>query len=683
MPPRKTVRSTRSRSCGRLPSEGLSETSSHAHDDDFEGGNCLSPTHNTPLPSKQDSEKVSRASNLPRSSKNIINADTLNNNKSENQEKNGISTVSHIVSETEIPTSTTEHASTVVLSDNRATVSVSDQEQLDGLTVILNDNRATDSASGQEKLGIEKEKEKEREEREHEEKDSLPPSKPDDPWHFVYQELRTIRERVASLEKIEKSTELHTQQLGGIVQRTSTLEKSMDTAKDQIGTLNEEVSTLKELVETQSKTIAQLKHFKEEMDTKNKKTVAEMSQLIKKQQGQVDGFHECTAEFKKQIMGEVEEKIGKVSDEVTSAREYTTNSKKEILEEVDGKIGKVSNEVKYNSLKSKANYNKDNLVITGLKEDPQKTDFQMASSFFKDSLKIKNLDIDMAYRLGTLAEEGSSYTRPLVVKLPRASDRRRVWAEKTDITEEDGTFIRIQADLPKRLRDDSLLLNRVAKAASKIPRFKSARVRDYSLVLHGKTYAPNELEQLPLPLRPSTLATPRSTSAIAFFSKHSELSNHYSSRFTLRGIEFHSMEHFLAYRRALLSGQQEVIEKALKVKDPAAAKSILNSLKKNKAEEWKEQAPSIAEEGLRAKFRQDQYLLEFLLETGDLPLGEASRDTFWGVGMTLTHPDVLDVGKWPPEGNLLGRTLAKIRDEMRAPSTTATQRNSPKKNRRK
>lgn len=483
-------------------------------------------------------------------------------------------------------------------------------------------------------------------------KDSLPPSNPEDAWHLVYQELRAIRERVASLEKIEKSTELHTQQLAGVIQRTSILEDSMGAATTKIKVLDQEVSALKTLVASQGNTIADLQQMKEEMLAKNAKTVADMDKLIRTQQGQVDGFHAHTTKFKNDIMVEV-----------------------------DGKINEVSREVKYDKLKSQARFNKNNLVITGLKEEPQKTDLQVAITFFEKVLKIPNLDFDTVYRLGAAPQEGSSYIRPLVVEFPRTSQRRKVWAKKVDITEDDGTKIRIHADLPKRLRDDSQLLNRVVKAAQKNPKFRSAKLRDYKLVLHGNSYAPNELEKLPKPLRPSSLATPRSTSAIAFFSKHSELSNHYQSSFSLQGIQFHSMEHYLAYSKAKLTGHDVTIERALKVQNPVEAKAVLNSLKNNHNDEWKKQAPAIAEKGLRAKFRQNQYLLEFLLETEDLQLGEASRDTFWGVGMTLTHPDVLDSSKWPPEGNLLGRTIMKIRDELRSP--TGTSSGSPRKNRRK
>lgn len=159
--------------------------------------------------------------------------------------------------------------------DNSANPKISQGPNADqGASDAPSDNRATNSTPHTQAF-IEKEKqtliEKEKEKEKQKEKDTLPPSTPEDAWHFVYQELRTTCERVASLEKIEKSTELHTQQLGGVVQSTSALEMSMDTMTTKIRALNEVISTLKYLVESQGQTIANLQHIKEKMVTRNKK----------------------------------------------------------------------------------------------------------------------------------------------------------------------------------------------------------------------------------------------------------------------------------------------------------------------------------------------------------------------------------------------------------------------------
>lgn len=198
----------------------------------------------------------------------------------------------------------------------------------------------------------------------------------------------------------------------------------------------------------------------------------------------------------------------------------------------------------------------------------------------------------------------------------------------------------------------------------KIPEYKNAKVKNYKFILDGQGYAPNNLEQLPMPIRPSTLATPRSKEALAFFPCHSMLSNHHPSPFKFQGIQFQNMEQYLAYRRAIISDKKDMIDRALTADSPAEAKAILNSLKKDRVEEWQEKRSEIALQGLRQKFKQNQELKDFLCNTAGLRLAEASRDTAWGVGMTLTDPKVLDPEAWPKDGNILRNALEKICKEL-------------------
>lgn len=494
---------------------------------------------------------------------------------------------------------------------------------------------------------------------------------------------------MTTLPKIERSTELHTQQLAGVLQRTTALESAVSEATGKIRKLDDEVATLKSVVEKQKNlsislkntnddlfkkneaTMTEMENMKQEFEKTTTATIAEMNELIQKQRDQIQSFNEQTKSIKRDMLTEVEGKMVRMS--------------KETKNELHEKINKVEDQCNYNSLKSKANQNRQNLVITGLKEDKDKTPWDSAKDFLSNTLKIKDLQYDVAYRLGAAPSEESSYARPLVVRFNSVAHRDKVWKHKIDITDEDGQRVRIHADLPKRLRADSQLLHRVQRAASGMAKYKSARVKDYKFLLHGKEYAPNQLEDLPEPIRPSTLAMPKSDSTLAFFSRHSVFSNHYQSKFTVKGKTFHNMEQFLAYRKALYMDKDQLASEAMETRDPVEAKAILNKLKNGCPREWYEQAPKIAAEGIREKFKQNQYLFDILISTRGLQLGEASRDTTWGIGMTLTDPQVLDHTKWHPKGNLLGRTLMKVREEFRAKASSqdklAKQKNkvSPRK----
>lgn len=227
-----------------------------------------------------------------------------------------------------------------------------------------------------------------------------------------------------------------------------------------------------------------------------------------------------------------------------------------------------------------------------------------------------------------------------MVKFSKISDRRNtVWKKRNIVSQQGrGPTIRIQADIPKQLREDLQILYRVLNAAQKTNQYQSIEVKNYRLYLDGAEYFAWELEELPVSLRPSTLATRISDSVLIFYSKHTVLSNHHPAPFEVRGRSYVNMEQYLAYKRAKLSGQNLLIQKALRAQDPVEAKSILKALRSDHQDEWKKEVSQIALEGLQAKFRQNPALGEYLRGTAPLILGEASTNAQWGIGFTLEMP---------------------------------------------
>lgn len=305
-------------------------------------------------------------------------------------------------------------------------------------------------------------------------------------------------------------------------------------------------------------------------------------------------------------------------------------------------------------------------MVIGLPEHESDNSTSVALKFFKKELKIrKRLEIETAYRIGQIPSGGNPYIRPLIVKFAKLPDRNLIWRHRNNISQEEGQQrIRIQADLPKKLRDDVSMLYRVARAASTMEEFKSVKVTDYALNFKGQLFSADQLEQLPLALRPSSLAVRKSEDTLVFFSKSCILSNHFPSTFNIDGMVFYTMEQYLAFERARLSEQDHLIEKASHAQDPVEAKSILNLLRNDHTQEWQDRRQNIAITGLRAKFLQNEQLAQFLLDTKRYTLGEASKNTTWGVGMTLEDQLVTDSSKWLESGNLLGKLLMQLRSEL-------------------
>lgn len=124
------------------------------------------------------------------------------------------------------------------------------------------------------------------------------------------------------------------------------------------------------------------------------------------------------------------------------------------------------------------------------------------------------------------------------------------------------------------------------------------------------------------------------------------------------------MEQYLALQKALLVGNDVLAQKAIDSEDPSEHKAVLNQLKSTQNTDWQAKAPELITTAVRAKFGQNEHLANFLVETHPLRIGEASKDPFWGIGLTLESEQVLDVTRWSDQGNLLGRTLDKVRDEL-------------------
>lgn len=465
-------------------------------------------------------------------------------------------------------------------------------------------------------------------------------------------DLQEIKYTTSKIPSIEEATKTFSKDLQGVIKRTTTLETALAASSDRVRELDEEVSTLKETVRKQELSLASL----------------------------LRSFEDFSKSHDNKLQG-ISEAIGVQRERVESLQSASAHSNQEMLRVIDTKIdNKLANqseiesqESHFHQLREQAFQNRFNLVISGLSEDKHKSISAMVKDFFSSTLNIPEVDIRSASRLGSTPEEGSAYARPILIKFNHLPHRNLVWRKRQTITGDDNSQkIRIHADLPKELREGVQSLYKVAKAASKRPQFQSAKVVNYQLELDGRCYLPSQLESLPVEIRPSTLASPRSEQALSFFSSNSILSNHYPSEFVIEDRRYASMEHYLAVKKALTADNPHMLQKAIKSKDPKQAKYILNALKGDHDELWYQEIDNIALEGLRAKFFQNPAMGEFLTETRNLQLGEASTNPRWGIGMTLDDPNVLDPAKWNVEGNLLGKLLMRVREELKQQPSRST-----------
>lgn len=502
---------------------------------------------------------------------------------------------------------------------------------------------------------------------------------------MVLEELKDIKSQMAKVVKIESNTESLAKQLVEVSNKTSEMEEALASNSARLKEVNAELATIKTFMGKQECSINSLKNLKSEAAASTSRAVTQMNLLVEEQQTQVESFKSCAKDIKKDILSEVEktcqrilgeevekscqkmvkEEIKQVSDKV----DFVACEVKEEVKQVKGQVNSIANEAYCNRFKNQAYNNRFNLLIIGLAEDEQKSTRELVQNFFSQAMKISKPGVKQALRIGQKPEEGSQYIRPIVVKFYSIEQRNDIWKNRSTITgENDSQTIRVQADVPKPLREGVKLMYKVVRAAAKAKIHGEARVRNYQLELNNDVFQFSELEKLPLPLRPSTLASPRSEEALAFYTSSSILSNHYPSVFTVGDMTFLSMEQFLAYKKAVFMGNESLMDKARKAQTPVQAKYILNQLRREDEKDWDAHVENITVEGLKAKFQQNPDTYTFLYNTNGLKLGEASKNPRWGIGLELTDENVLDHTKWSETGNLLGRALMKVRGEICAPS---------------
>ena len=183
------------------------------------------------------------------------------------------------------------------------------------------------------------------------------------------------------------------------------------------------------------------------------------------------------------------------------------------------------------------------------------------------------------------------------------------------------------------------------------------------LVLKGKHYKLETLNQLPENLAPYKTAQKSSATCLVFQGLHSPLSNFHLSPFTHNGQKYSTAEHFIQYTKACHFSDYKTADKIKLSTDPYEAKLLSRNIENYNKDAWKLIAKKHALPGIKTKFEQNKMLLEFLKATRPLQLAESSFDPVWGTGLPLKNIHSTDPTYWKNQG-MLGEILMEIRDSL-------------------
>ena len=140
------------------------------------------------------------------------------------------------------------------------------------------------------------------------------------------------------------------------------------------------------------------------------------------------------------------------------------------------------------------------------------------------------------------------------------------------------------------------------------------------------------------------------------------LSQWYPSKFTINDIDYPTAEHWMMAKKAQLFKDDNIYQRILVAKTPGEAKKLGRQVSNFDSVVWDAHKYAFVVNGNVAKFSQDPDLKEYLLNTKNRILVEASPvDAIWGIGMAKDNPKSNNPLLWRGE-NLLGFALMEARD---------------------
>lgn len=140
----------------------------------------------------------------------------------------------------------------------------------------------------------------------------------------------------------------------------------------------------------------------------------------------------------------------------------------------------------------------------------------------------------------------------------------------------------------------------------------------------------------------------------------------FEAPFSLDGQAYATAEHFMMAGKARTFDDLATLEQVHAARTPAEAKALGRKVAGYDDARWNAVRFEIVVQANLAKFSQNAALRDFLLNTGEQVLVEASPvDRVWGIGLAADDPAALVPATWQGE-NLLGFALMEVRHRLKS-----------------
>ena len=313
------------------------------------------------------------------------------------------------------------------------------------------------------------------------------------------------------------------------------------------------------------------------------------------------------------------------------------------------------------------------LIIRGLPEELKETEHMMhdklhtsLSTIMQGKTEEEKLDnakqivIKNCRRLGRFSRNRS---RPVSVKLLHKQDVDFILDNKFDLPK--GIYVDREYPIDiERKRKTLLPVLRVAKRLNSYKR--QSRLDEDKVVLKGRVYNINTLNQLPDELNVFTVTSRENEHTVGFFGEINPLSNFYPSSFSHEGVNYISSEQLIQANKAKFFGDLETYNQILCCSTSLECKNLSKLIWNVDESKWKKQEISAFQVFVQSFIKTRWLWIHCCTRLETKKIVEYASDRLWGNGMPLGNPACLDSTKWISQG-ILGQLLECIRSEVTQP----------------
>ena len=218
-------------------------------------------------------------------------------------------------------------------------------------------------------------------------------------------------------------------------------------------------------------------------------------------------------------------------------------------------------------------------------------------------------------------------------------------------------------------------LRPILSAACRLKKYRGrCKLEGTDLVIRGKKYNWNNLEDLLQNLSTHTVSSRQDASYYGFFGELNPLSNFYPAPFIHEGIHYTTSKQYIQARKADFCGDVETKQQIMQAKSALKCKSLGKEIKNCDIEKWNQVAAEKCYSGILSKFQQNAGIASFLKNTGTKTILECCYNEVWGNSIPLSNPDCINPKKYISQG-ILGSMLEQVRETLLVHASNSNKEN--------